>query len=337
MKTKLLKTPEETPKDLTLDQIMERFNTDEKARAYWESIHWPGGAACPHCGNNDQKAICKIQANEKKEVRAGLHQCLKCRKQFTSTIGTIFEDSHIPLRKWIVAFYLNSSSKKGISSLQLKRILDLGSYRTALFMQHRIRHALRDPIFNDKLSGTVEVDECYIGGKPRPGDKRNVLTGFRSNSNKIPVVSLLQRGGTVRSQVMRHVTGKNLKQAVRENVERCSEVHTDEHLGYRGLRHEFEHHSVKHAAKEYVRREKNRLVTTNGVEGFFSLLKRGVVGTFHHVSEQHLPLYLSEFDHRHNTRFLTDGERTVIGLKKAQGKRLTYKPLIGACNDPKRC
>jgi transposase-like protein len=321
MKTNLSQTPEETPKDLTLDQIMERFNTDESARAYWESIHWPHGAVCPHCKNNDQKFICKIQANEKKEVRAGLHQCLKCRKQFTSTIGTIFEDSHIPLRKWIVAFYLNSSSKKGISSLQLQRILDLGSYRTALFMQHRIRHALRDPIFNDKLSGTVEVDETYVGGKQQG-------VGYGSKKGKVPVVSLLERGGRVRSQVMRHVTGKNLKQVVKDNVLICSEVHTDENRGYLGLEPKFTHCSVKHSAKEYVRREKNRLVTTNGVEGFFSLLKRGVVGTFHHVSEQHLPLYLSEFDHRHNTRFLTDGERTVIGLKKANGKRMLYKQPV---------
>src|SRR5580658_3067869 len=172
-------TLESTPDDLTLDQIIQRFSTDESARTYWESIHWSDGVVCPHCKNDDQKAICKIQANEKKSVRAGLHQCLKCRKQFTSTIGTIFEDSHIPLRKWIVAFYLNSSSKKGISSLQLQRILDLGSYRTALFMQHRIRHSLRDPVYNDKLSGTVEVDETYIGGK-----KKFVGMGYRKD--KVP-------------------------------------------------------------------------------------------------------------------------------------------------------
>jgi transposase-like protein len=316
MKTNLSQSPEETPKDLTLDQIMERFNTDESARAYWESIHWPNGAVCPHCKN--KKAICKIQPNEKKKVRAGLHQCLKCRKKFTSTIGTIFEDSHIPLRKWIVAFYLNSSSKKGISSLQLQRILDLGSYRTALFMQHRIRHSLRDPIFKDKLSGTVEVDETYVGGKQQG-------VGRGRKDNKIPVVALLERGGRVRSQVMRHVTGNNLKQAVKDNVQICSDVNTDDHFGYRGLEPKFNHHVVKHSAKEYVRREKNRLVTTNGVEGFFSLLKRGVVGTFHHVSEQHLPLYLAEFDHRHNTRFITDGARTNIALKKADGKRLMYR------------
>jgi transposase-like protein len=325
MKTNLLPTP----KDLTLDEINQRFASDETAREYIESLLWPNGAVCPHCKNSDQKSIWKIQANPAKKIRAGLHRCAKCDKEFTVTVGTIFEDSHIPLRKWLIAWYMICSSKKGISSLQLQRNLGLGSYRTALFMSHRIRHAIQDPVFNEKLTGTIEVDETYVGGKPRPGDKRNELTGFRINSNKIPVVSLLQRGGQVRSQVMRHVTGKNLKQAIRDNVERFSEVHTDEHFGYRGLHHEFSHHSVKHCAKEYARREKNRLVTTNGVEGFFSLLKRGVMGTFHHISEQHLPLYLSEFDHRHNTRFLTDGERTEIGLKKSIGKRLTYRPLVG--------
>jgi transposase-like protein len=197
MKTNVSQTPEETPKDLTLDQIMARFNTDESARAYWESIHWPNGAVCPHCSNNDQKAICKIQANTEKKVRAGLHQCGKCGKQFTSTIGTIFEDSHIPLRKWIVAFYLNSSSKKGISSLQLQRILDLGSYRTALFMQHRIRHALQETAFKSKLQGTVEVDETYVGGKQQG-------VGRGCKDKKVPVVALLERDGRVRSQVMRH-------------------------------------------------------------------------------------------------------------------------------------
>ena len=143
-------TMQSTPDDLTLDQIMQRFATDEDARAYWESIHWPNGAVCPHCKNKAAKSIWKIEANKAKKIREGLHQCGKCDKQFTSTIGTIFEDSHIPLRKWLVAFYLNSASKKGISSLQLQRILGLGSYRTALFMQHRIRHTLRETAFDEQ-------------------------------------------------------------------------------------------------------------------------------------------------------------------------------------------
>jgi transposase-like protein len=173
-------TMQPTSDDLTLDQTMQRFATDEDARAYWESIHWPNGAVCPHCKNKAAKSIWKIEANKSKKIREGLHQCGKCSKQFTSTIGTIFEDSHIPLRKWFVAFYLNSASKKGISSLQLQRILDLGSYRTALFMQHRIRHALRETSFNEKLSGTVEVDETYVGGKQQG-------VGRGRKDNKIPV------------------------------------------------------------------------------------------------------------------------------------------------------
>ena len=269
---------------------MARFNTDEKARAYWESIHWPDGAVCPHCSNNDQKAICKIQANTEKKVRAGLHQCAKCGKQFTSTIGTIFEDSHIPLRKWIVAFYLNSSSKKGISSLQLQRILDLGSYRTALFMQHRIRHALQETKFNNKLQGTVEADETYVGGKTR-GHGRHFM------GNKVPVFALVERGGRVRSQVMKRVTGNNLKATLKSHVEPASTIMTDELPAYRRATKDFaSHQAVNHSAGEYVR----GLAHTQSVDGFFSLLKRGVVGTFHHVSEQHLPLYLAEFDHRHS-------------------------------------
>ena len=314
MKNELMPKPDE----ITLDKISQYFNTDETAREYLESLLWPNGAVCPHCKNNEAKSIWKIKANKEKKIREGLYRCAKCDKEFTCTVGTIFEDSHIPLRKWLVAFYLNSASKKGISSLQLQRILGLGSYRTALFMQHRIRHALRETSFSEKLSGTVEVDETYVGGKTQG-------LGNGKWSNKIPVVSVLQRGGKVRSQVMRHVTGNNLKQVVKENVAICSDVNTDDHFGYRGLEPKFNHHVVKHSAKEYARREKNRLVTTNGVEGFFSLLKRGVMGTFHHISEQHLPLYLSEFDHRHNTRFLTDGERTVIGLEKSVGKRLMYR------------
>jgi transposase-like protein len=311
-----------TPDDLTLDEINTRFSTDEAAREYWESIHWPDGPVCPHCKNNDQAKIWKIEANKEKKIREGLHQCGECKKQFTSTIGTIFEDSHISLRKWLIAWYLLCSSKKGISSLQLQRILGLGSYRTALFMTHRIRYALQDPKVK-KLSGIVEVDETYIGGK-RKGAGRGSLQG------KVPVVSLLERNGNVRSQVVRRVTGRNLRAIVRKNVKAKSEIHTDENRGYCKVQPDFQHYTVKHAMGEYARREKDRLVTTNGVEGFFSLLKRGVIGTFHHVSEQHLPLYLAEFDYRYNQRHVSDGQRTVSGLKKAIGKRLTYEQPIRA-------
>src|SRR5580693_8769531 len=154
-----------TTPDLTLDEINQRFATDEAARAYWESIHWTNGPVCPHCKNADAKLIYNVTDNKDKKIREGLRHCVKCSKQFTATIGTIFEDSHIPLRKWLVAWYLVCASKKGISSLQLQRILDLGSYRTALFMTHRIRHTLKHPLVSKKLTGTVEVDETYVGGK----------------------------------------------------------------------------------------------------------------------------------------------------------------------------
>ena len=307
-----------TPKDLTLDQINQRFATDETARAYWESIHWPHGPVCPHCKNADAKRIWKVTPNEAKKIRAGLHLCAECNKQFTSTIGTIFEDSHIPLRKWLIAWYMLCSSKKGISSLQLQRNLDLGSYRTALFMTHRIRHALKEPVFKDKLTGTIEADETYVGGKSK-GKGRHFM------GNKVPVFAMVERGGRVRSQVMKYVTGKNLKAALKSNIRPSATIMTDELPAYRKATKDFaSHQAVNHSAGEYVRGPAH----TQSVDGFFSLLKRGVVGTFHHISEQHLPLYLAEFDHRHNTRFLTDGERTVIGLKKANGKRLTYRQPV---------
>lgn len=199
-----------TPEDLTLDEIQSRFATDEAARAYLEEIRWPNGVVCPHCKNADQTKFYVIATNTAKKVRAGLRQCVECKKQFTCTVGTIFEDSHIPLRKWLVAWYLLCSSKKGISSLQIKRMLGLGSYRSALFMMHRIRFALKHPAFSEKLMGTIEVDETYVGGKCKPGTN--------TWHNKSAVVSLVQRGGDVRSTVMERVTGENLQKFVRKNV-----------------------------------------------------------------------------------------------------------------------
>lgn len=321
-----------TPDDLTLDKIQERFNTDETAREYLESIRWPDGPVCPHCQNSNSAKIWSIVPNKDKNIRAGLRQCGECKKQFTVTVGTIFEDSHIPLRKWLVAWYLINSSKKGISALQIQRMLALGSYRTAHFMMHRIRYVLRDTIFGNKLGGTVEVDETYIGGKPRP-----VMAGkriFNKYSEKIRVVSLVERKGRKRS-VTSHISGKTLRAIVKEHVADNSVVVTDDHKGYRPLRRDpkLHHHSINHTQKEYARRLSEKFtVHTNTVESSFSLLKRGVVGTFHHVSKQHLGLYIAEFDHRWNTKDGTDGARTVEGLKKMEGKRLTYhEPKSSNC------
>jgi transposase-like protein len=312
-----------TPVDLTLDEIQSRFGTDESARQYLEEIRWLNGVVCPHCKNADQKRIWEIQPNEAAKIRAGLYQCAECKKQFTVTVGTIFEDSHIPLRKWLVAWYLLCSSKKGISSLQIQRMLGLGSYRTALFMMHRIRYALSHPSFTGMLSGVVEMDETYVGGKATGSGKRGRPVG----GNKTCVVSLVERGGNARSMVMDRVTARNLHQAIREHVEVGSIVCTDDFNVYRSMPKIFTHKPVKHSAKEYARKEGNFTVHTNTVESKFSLLKRGIIGTFHQVSKKHLPLYLAEFDHRFNHRKSTDGERTVSALKMAEGKRLTLKPL----------
>ncbi len=157
----------EQPADLTLMAIAQRFNTEETARAYLESVRWPSGPFCPHCGNADPARVSKIERNAAAKVRPGLHCCLECHKQFTVTVGTIFEDSHVPLHKWLIAFYMMCASKTQISALQLQRHLELGSYRTAWFMCHRIRFAMAEESFDTKLTGTVEADEAYIGGKRR--------------------------------------------------------------------------------------------------------------------------------------------------------------------------
>jgi transposase-like protein len=214
-------------KSLTLIKLSDSDFTDDKARLYLERIFWKNGIVCPHCQCNDQAKFSDIAANPAKKIRAGLRHCDVCAKQFTVTIGTIFEDSHIPLRKWLLAWYLICSSKKGISSLQLQRNLELGSYRTALFMAHRIRHALKDTAFTEQLTGTIEADETFVGG---------VTKGKGQHAgNKVPVMAMVQRGGLVRSKVMPTVNGANLKQAIRENVQAGSQIHTDAHMGYRGL------------------------------------------------------------------------------------------------------
>jgi transposase-like protein len=306
-------------KDLTLIQLFDRFGTDDKARTHLEKVLWPNGIVCPHCQCNDQAKFSNIKANPETKIRAGLRWCSNCKSPFTVTIGTVFEDSKIPLRKWLIAWYMICSSKKGISSLQLQRILELGSYRTALFMAHRIRHALRDTEFAEKLDGTVEADECYL-----PVGTQNESEGKRATKHAM-VFTMVQRGGEARSKVMPTVNGANLKQAIRDNVQIASDVYTDGHTRYHGLEVKFNHKSVKHKAGEFKRIEGENVITTASVESYFSLLKRGVVGTFHHLSAQHLPLYLAEFDHRHNCRKMTDGERTDVGLTKAAGKRLMYK------------
>lgn len=314
---------------MNLNDITKNYDEEEKALAFFEEQRWPGGKVfCPHCGEFERSTrLAPIPFKNRKgeaKVRKGVWKCNACRKQFTVKVGTVFEDSHIPLATWLKAIHLMCASKKGISSHQIHRMLGV-TYKSAWFMTHRIRLAMRREPMRSKLAGTVEVDETYIGGKQEYGPR-----GLRKNkSNKIPVVSLVERGGNVRSFVHEKVTAKTLKQVIRENVALDAHVMTDDHRAYGGLRKDFRRHSViRHQCKVYARRDGDVVISTNTIEGFFAILKRGVNGTFHHVGRNHLHRYLNEFDFRYNARHITDGERTLLAVKGVEGKRLTYKEPI---------
>jgi transposase-like protein len=278
--------------DLTLLSIMARFSTEEAARTYFEQVRWPGGPRCPHCGNADQTHIYKLKANPEKKVRPGIYKCAACDAQFTVTVGTVCEGSHVGLNKWLIAFYMMCSSKTQVSALQLKRQLEIGSYQTAWFMCQRIRYALKDIFPADKLDGTVEADETYIGGKVR--GKGRAYTG-----NKTPVVALIERGGRVRSRVVSKVTGAALDRLLASHVAPSACLNTDESPLYAKPGTTFAaHDTVNHSAEEYARhdRQTGRLASTNTAEGFFGNTKRSIDGTHHFTSRKHLPLYLAEFD-----------------------------------------
>jgi len=280
------------------------LKNEDAARAFVERLRWPNGPVCPHCSGT--KVYRLNVANTSRRVL----KCAGCRKQFSVTVGTIFEDSHIPLTHWLGAMQLLCSSKKGMSAHQLHRMLGI-TYKSAWFMAHRIRHAMSQSVFTDKLGGIVEADETYVGGKAKRGE-----------DNKTPVFSLVERQGRVRSFVLPTVTAKNLKPMIREHVERTAHMMTDQWIGYRGLKKEFAgHDSVNHAREEWVRGN----AYTNTVEGYFSLLKRGLTGTYHHVSKQHLHRYLAEFDFRYNARYTDDAMRAALAVKAAEGKRLQYQ------------
>ena len=306
--------------DLTLMQISQRFSTEEAAREYFEDLRWPNGPVCPHCGNADQERIYKVTPNPKKKIRAGLYKCADCLQGFTATMGTVCEDSHIPLNKWLIGFYMMCASKTQVSALQLQRQLEIGSYRSALFMCQRIRFALMDIEQTEKLSGTVEADETYIGGVKRGMGRRYV-------GNKTAVMAMVQRGGDVRSQVVNKVTGAMLGRLLKQHVAESAHLNTDESPLYKKAGKKFaSHDTVNHSEEEYVRRDKSgRLATTNTAEGFFGNSKRSLDGTHHHVSRKYLPFYLAELDYKYNTRKMTDGARTANGIQKLVGKRLMLR------------
>ena len=304
------------------------FTNADKAREHLEAQRWADGVYCPHCGNSDKGRIAKMEG---KAHRPGLYNCRECRKQFSVTVGTVFERSKIALNKWLLATYLLASSKKGMSAHQLHRMLGV-TYKTAWFMAHRIREAMK-PVTDDAKGGlggvgkAVEADETYVGGKAKN-------RAFRAPAKKEAVVSLVEREGRVRSFHVANVTAKTLKPILYTQIDRASALMTDEALVYENLGKQFAlHGTVNHSADEYARL--GGYFHTNTVENYFSILKRGIIGTYHHVSEAHLKRYLAEFDFRHNERAalgIDDAERANRALKGIGGKRLTYRRTNESAN-----
>ena len=289
---------------------------DEKAAVeFLEKQRWGGHPGCPHCGDTD---VYQMKDSKTSERQANFRwRCNGCKKQFTVRIGTVFEDSRIPLRHWCYGFWRASTSKKGVSALEIHRHTGV-SYKSSLFMLHRIRFAMSDSA-PGPLSGDVEVDETYVGGKPRYKGQSKQGRG----TNKQCVVALVERGGSVKTKPVANVTGKTLKAVIRESVNTSSRIITDENPSYNGLGPEYEggHETVCHSAKEYVRGE----IHSNTIEGFFSIVKRDLNGIYHSVSKEHLHRYMTEYEFRYNHRHLEDGERTVAAIRGADGKRLLYK------------
>ena len=288
--------------------------TPDQAREYLERVRWgKDGAVCPHCGCT---IAYRITPAEGSSTRKGVYKCKKCRKQFTVTVGTIMENTKIPLNKWLMAIYLMCASKKSISAHQVHRMLKV-TYKAAWFMCHRIREAMTQEPLSILMTGNVEVDETYMGGKHK--GKRG-----RGAEGKTPVVAMVERGGELRARKMKRLTATTLKAEIYKHVDRSATIHTDEFRSYNGLDVYYaSHQTVNHGRKEYVR----GICYTNTLESWFGLLKRGVNGTYHHISEKHLDRYVDEYVFRYNNRKIKDSERAVVAIKQIADKRLTYEAL----------
>jgi transposase-like protein len=291
------------------------------AVAFLEEHRWGTAPACPRCGDASVYRMTSESGGRNANYR---WRCKGCKKMFTVRTGTVMEETRLPLRVWVYAFWKACSSKKGISALQLAREMEI-THKSALFVLRRIRHGIgTDTKIEPKLTGTVEIDETYVGGKPR----------YHGNNpqgratKKAAVVGMVQRGGDVRFRLMERLTIEKLANVLVENADMTCTVRTDDFNMYHPLGRMFRggHETVKHSAREYKRPGTD--VHTNTIEGVFSLIKRGVMGTFHSVSRKHLPNYLNEFEFRWNTRKITDGERVAKAIKQSDGKRLTYRESV---------
>lgn len=293
------------------DILAPRFIDPVAARKHLEALRWGDTPECPHCESADVTRL------EGKKHRDGLLQCNKCREQFTVTVGTVFERSKVPLNKWLLATHLLCASKKGMSAAQIQRMLGV-TYKTAWFMMHRIREAMT-PTNPEPLGGpgkVIESDEAFVGGF-----KNNRLSGKTAPKKKI--VTLVERGGAARSFHITHVNFSVIRSALVTSTHRSSHLRTDEARFYNTIGKEFaSHKTTLHSNREFSRGDGNH---SNTVENFFSILKRGVIGTYHHWSATHTHRYLAEFDFRYSTKDISDRERSDLALKGIAGKRLTYR------------
>jgi len=296
------------------------YHDEDAARMHLEALLWPQGPVCPRCGVMEDR-ITKLQGQS---TRPGVYKCKDCRKPFSVTVGTVMERSHIPLHKWILAAHFMASHKKGMSALQLQRDMGLGSYESAWFLFHRLRECPKGA-FGGPMGGegkTVEADETYVGGKEKNkhANKRN---RHLMMDKKHKIVTLVERDGRARSFHVANVTAKTIRKVLTANVSRKSNLMTDGATVYVGVGGEYASHGfTDHAHGEYVREGG---IHSNTAESYFAILKRGVYGSFHSISEAHMHRYLVEFDFRWSTRKLCDSERAELLLKGAKGQRLMYR------------
>ncbi len=296
------------------------FHDAEKAREWLEARIWKDGRTCPHCGVENESTLMKGKSH-----RTGLYQCNACREPFTVTVGTLYERSKIPLNKWLAATQLLMSSKKGVSALQVGRLLGI-SPKSSWFLMHRIRESLRGTDL-ESMGGegkTVEADETFIGGKERNKHKSKRNSKNIGGMGKEAVFALVERGGKVRSQMVPSVSARTLRPILVEQIDKATKLYTDDAGQYRHMRKDFDHAVINHSIDEYVRGD----VHTNTIESYFAILKRGITGTYHHVSPQHLKRYLGEFDYRYNERQsleVDDALRMEKSVQGIVGKRLTYR------------
>jgi transposase-like protein len=302
-----------------LEALRAAANNEKSAVEFLEKQRWDGNAICPRCKSAQVYQMIGRDGQRNKDYR---WRCRNCAKFFTVRTGTIFEETRLPLRVWVYAFWKACSSKKGISALQLSREMEI-THKSALFILRRIRHGLGQTNL-PKLTGTVEVDEVYIGGRPRYSG----ISKRGRGTTKIPVAGIVQRDGDVRFQMLKRVSSKNLSKFIAQNADLSCRLITDELNLYTVVGRQFKggHHVVRHGMGQYVR--KGTDIHSNTVEGVFSLIRRGVMGTFHSVSRKHLPNYLNEFQFRWNTRKMDDGQRVQQAIKAVDGKRLEYRKSV---------